>query len=346
LRLDEPSPRLSRALLGWVLPPGVRGESVLGDLEEEFSARVEEQGAHRARRWYRRQAWRVVGVYALAQRGLLARARHAIARRPPSARGDRPPYGAALLAGVSVFVLYAVTLSRTTAFWDTSEYIATAHILGIPHPPGNPTFVALARAWSVMLSPLGLSVAVRVNLLSAFMSTGAEALWFLVVHQVLSRFSESRAFRLVGAGTAVLVSATAFTVWNQSDVNEKVYTVSLFTIALLCWLTLRWQERTGRGGTSKGGESNLLVLMAFILALSVGNHLMAFLVAPAIVAFVLMVRPRTLLDWRLYVAAGAAGLVGLSIYMLLPLRAALHPVIDEAAPTCRGASSALLAIVT
>jgi len=56
----------------------------------------------------------------------------------------RPPYLAALIAAAAVFGLYAVTLGPTTWFWDTSEYIATAHILGIPHPPGNPLFVLLA----------------------------------------------------------------------------------------------------------------------------------------------------------------------------------------------------------
>jgi hypothetical protein len=90
----------------------------------------------------------------------------------PSGAPDRagelqPPYAAAAVAGVLVFALYAITLARTTAFWDTSEYIATGNILGIPHPPGNPLFVVLARAWSIMLAPLGLSVAVRINLFSA-----------------------------------------------------------------------------------------------------------------------------------------------------------------------------------
>ena len=201
----------------------------------------------------------------------------------------RPPYGAAALAGLAVFALYAVTLSRSTAFWDASEYITTGYILGIPHPPGNPLFVVLAKAWSLLLAPLGLSVAVRANLFSALMGAGAHALWFLLVHHLLRYFSKERVFRLVGAGAAVLVSATAFTVWNQSNVNEKVYTVSLFTIALLSWLAFRWQENLG-----KGKDDNLLVLMAFILALSVGNHLMAFLAAPAIALFILMVHPRTL----------------------------------------------------
>jgi hypothetical protein len=254
----------------------------------------------------------------------------------------QPPYVGAAIAGVLVFALYAITLAPTTAFWDTSEYIATAEIMGIPHPPGNPLFVVLAKAWSLVLAPLGLSVAVRVNLFSALMSASAHALWFLVVHHVLRHFSSDRFFRLAGASAAVLVSATAFTVWSQSNVNEKVYTVSLLTIALLSWLTFRWQENLG-----KGKDDNLLVLMAFILALSVGNHLMAFLAAPAIGLFILYVRPQTLLNWKLYVAGLGAAIVGLTIHLMLPIRAGLGPLINEAAPTCPdGHLSSLVAVIS
>lgn len=253
----------------------------------------------------------------------------------------KPPYIAALMAGLAVFVLYAVTLAPTTAFWDTSEYIATGEIMGIPHPPGNPLFVVLARAWSILLAPLGLSVAVKINLFSSLMSATAHGLWFLVVHHILRHFSEDRVFRLAGAGAAVLVSATAFTVWNQSNVNEKVYTVSLLTIALLSWLAVRWQENLGRGK-----DDNLLVLMAFVLALSVGNHLMAFLAAPAIGLFILWVHPKTLLNWRLYIAGLVAAIVGLTIHLFLPIRAGLSPVINEAAPTCPDIGSAIYAVVS
>ena len=139
----------------------------------------------------------------------------------------------------------------------------------------------------------------------------------------------------------MLVSASAFTVWNQSNVNEKVYTVSLATIALLSWLLFRWEERQGQGK-----DDNLLVLVIFILALSVGNHLMAFLAAPAMLVFVLLVHPRTLLNWRLYVAGVIAGVLGLSVHLYMPLRAALDPIINEADPTCSTFGSALLSIVT
>jgi len=253
-----------------------------------------------------------------------------------------PPYGWALIASLAVATLYIVTLAPTTSFWDTSEYIATAHILGIPHPPGNPLFVVVARAWEALLGPLGLSVAVRINLFSAAMSALAHGFWFLVIHHVLRHFSRDRVFPLVGALTSVLVSATAFTVWNQSNVNEKVYTVSLFTIALLSWLAIHWRENLG-----KGKDDNLLILMAFVLALSVGNHLMAFLAVPAIVLFVLLVHPRTLLNWRrLYPAAAVATFLGLSVHLYLPLRAGLDPLINEASPTCESLGGALLSILT
>ena len=253
----------------------------------------------------------------------------------------RPPYGAAGLAALGVWLLYAVTLAPTTAFWDTSEYIATAHILGIPHPPGNPLFVVLARAWELVLAPTGLSVAVRINLFSATMGALAHGLWFLTAHRILSFYSESSRLRLVGAAAAVLISATAFTVWSQSNVNEKVYTVTLFTIALLTWLVFRWRDRMG-----EGKDDNLLLLMVFVLALSVGNHLMAFLAAPALVIFVLLVHPSSLLNWRLYAAGVVAVVIGLSIHMYLPIRAGLDPIINEADPTCGTVGTALQSILS
>jgi hypothetical protein len=252
-----------------------------------------------------------------------------------------PPYRFAALAGACVFALYVLTLSPTTAFWDTSEYIASAHIMGIAHPPGNPLFVLLGRAWDLLLTPTGLSVAVRINLFSALMSALAHGCWFLVVHRILGTWSDSARFRLIGAAAAVLCSATAFTVWNQSNVNEKVYTVSLFTIALLSWIAFRWRDRAL-------GErnDNLLVFTAFVLALSVGNHLMAVLAGPALLVFIVLVRPRTLLDWRLYPLAVVAVALGLSVNLFLPMRAKFNPLVNEADPRCESVPSALVSILT
>jgi hypothetical protein len=251
-----------------------------------------------------------------------------------------PPYRWAGFVGLGIFLLYVITLAPTTAFWDTSEYIATGHILGIPHPPGNPVFVLLARAWEVLLTPLPLSVAVKINLFSAANGAAAAAFWFLVAHRVLAFFSPNEFFRRTGAMAATLISATAFTVWNQSVVNEKVYTVSLMTIALLTWLIFRWRDNLGRGK-----DDNLIILIVFLLALSLGNHLMAFLVAFAMVLFVIWVHPRALLRWQLYTFAALAWILGLSAQLFLPIRADSRPVISEGDPRCESVIDATLDIL-
>jgi hypothetical protein len=132
-------------------------------------------------------------------------------------------------------------------------------------------------------------------------------------------------------------------------VNEKVYTVSLFTIAALSWLAFLWRdhaESRAVGPRRRRHGDNAIVLMVFVLALSVGNHLMAFLAAPALVLFLALVKPRVLTDWKLYACGAAFGLLGLSVHLYLPLRAARGPVIDEASPTCASVPSALASIVT
>src|SRR5256886_16727680 len=83
--------------------------------------------------------------------------------------------------------------------------------------------------------------------------------------------------RLAAVGGA-LAAATAFTVWNQSVVNEKVYTLSLLSIALVLWLIVRWDDQPA-------GEAHdhHLLMIVFLLALTSTNHMMGVLVGPAVV---------------------------------------------------------------
>ena len=253
----------------------------------------------------------------------------------------RPPYGAAAIAGACILILYVITLAPSTAFWDTSEYIATAHILGIPHPPGNPFFVVLARTWSLLLAPFGLPVAVRINLFAAVTSAAASGFLFLVAHRVLSSFFDARRFALAGAAAAALIGATAFTVWGQSTVNEKVYTISLLVIAAVSWLAVRWRDQKDVAG----GERYLL-LAIFLMALGSTSHLMSVLPAPALGIFILITAPSVLLRKGFLVRVVPLALLGLSFNFVLPVRAALDPVINEGAPTCESVVGAARAIYT
>jgi hypothetical protein len=237
----------------------------------------------------------------------------------------RPSYGAAAIAGLAVFALYVMTLAPTTAMWDASEYITAAYTLGIPHPPGNPLFVLLGRVASLL--PVG-GVAMRVNLLAAVSSAAAAAVWFLVAERVLAQWFTERWPRLAGASLAALLSATAFTVWNQSVVNEKVYTVSLAFFAVVSWLTVLWcDDPDGRRA------DRLLVLIAYLVGLGYANHPAGFLVAPAVGVAVLARRPRTLLRWKLVAACVLSLMLGLTPFALEPIRAAHHPVLNEGEPT-------------
>src|SRR6185312_17546439 len=84
---------------------------------------------------------------------------------PPSSAVIRPPYLMAALVALGALILYIVTLAPTTQFWDTSEYIAAAKTLGIPHPPGNPLFVLMAHVWGMI--PMVAGYAQRINLFAA-----------------------------------------------------------------------------------------------------------------------------------------------------------------------------------
>ncbi len=198
---------------------------------------------------------------------------------------ERPPYLWAGLTAVVVLAIYLATLAPTTAFWDTSEYIAAAKVLGIPHPPGNPLFVILAHSFGLL--PLAASYAVRINLFAAVTSAASAGLWFLVAERWLRGIVAPRWARYAAAFGGVLVGATSWTVWNQSTVNEKVYTVSLLSIALVMWLVVRWGD--DEPGTHR---DRWLVLIAYVLALTSTNHLMGVLALPALVVYVLWT------DWR------------------------------------------------
>ena len=244
----------------------------------------------------------------------------------PVIERPRPPYLWALLTGLVVLGIYIATLAPTTAFWDTSEYIAAAKVLGIPHPPGNPLFTIMAHTWGLI--PWAASYAVRINLFAALTSAAAAAFWFLVSERWMQSIVPVRWVRLAASFAGVLVGATAWTVWNQSTVNEKVYTVSLFSIALMVWLAVHWAD--DQAGPHR---DRWVVLMAYLVALTSTNHMMGVLAAPVIAVYVLWTDWRVLIRPKVVIAVIIALVVGVSLnYLYLPMRAAQYPPINEGEP--------------
>jgi len=160
--------------------------------------------------------------------------------------------------------------------WDAGEFITASKVLGVPHPPGTPLFVLVGHVWADVVR-IG-QYAWRLNLMSACFSAAGAGCLFLVAHRLLA--GEDRILRVGGAAAAAMLSAFAFTEWQNSNETE-VYTVATFSIAAICWLCLRWRDVRGTPRAT-----HLLLLIVYIAALSIGNHLLALLVGPAVSLFI------------------------------------------------------------
>src|SRR5919198_1454303 len=105
---------------------------------------------------------------------------------------------------------------------------------------------------------------------------------FLVAQRLL--VGEAGWLRLGGAASAALLSAFTFTGWQNSNETE-VYTLATFSIAAICWLCVRWRD-VRASERSAHRAPHILLLVVYIAALSVGNHLLALLVGPAVSLFI------------------------------------------------------------
>ena len=211
---------------------------------------------------------------------------------------ERPPYAAALITSLVVLLGLVATLAPTVTFWDAGEFIAATRVLGIPHPPGTPLFVLIAHVWALLV-PFG-EYAWRTNLLSAVLNSAAAGFFFLVVYESLGvtvaaglrpavegslRPADQRGrdwLRLLGAAAAALCGAFVFTNWQNANETE-VYSIATLTIAAVGWIALRW--RAARGTTR---ANHLLLLAIYLGGFAVGNHLLALLVGPALIAFLVV----------------------------------------------------------
>ncbi len=166
-------------------------------------------------------------------------------------------------------MVYAATLAPGVTFWDAGEFIAAAHALGIPHPPGTPLFVMLLHSWASLAGHV-VPYAVATNLVSAMSTAGAAGLaaWLI---------ADGRPAVPAGAPVAAALTAgTMSTVWLNATETE-VYAASL----LLAMMTLVSAARASREPGSRW-----LVLTAYLVALAVPLHLSALVATPAAIVLV------------------------------------------------------------
>lgn len=211
-------------------------------------------------------------------------------------------------AGLTALVLYLMTLAPTVMYYqlpflrDSAVLQTKIAVLGIPDFTGYPTFVLLGKLFTFL--PLG-DVAYRTNLASAVYAAVSVALVFAI------------GLKLSGRALAALVGALAFAVgrtfWSQSIIAE-VYTLNTMFVGLTILSLLAW--RTNR-------KDRYLLLSAFMMGLSLTDHVTSGLLIPLGLAFIFMVDRSKFKEWGLFLKGAGLFVLGVLPYAFIPIRASM-----------------------
>jgi hypothetical protein len=191
-----------------------------------------------------------------------------------------------VLAFLIPLFVYLLTLAPglTWAHYgaDGGDLVTAAYTLGVPHPPGYPTYTVLARLFTHL--PLG-DVAWRVNLLSSVSTAAAAALiYWIVAH--LGAEAEDTSAVIAGLGAAWSY-AFAPLVWSQALITE-VYALVGFWTVLILWLTLPPpRSRGGHNCTVRRrkwrGSTSAAFTLGLVWSVGLGIHPTLISLAPVII---------------------------------------------------------------
>jgi hypothetical protein len=180
---------------------------------------------------------------------------------------------------------YILTLERSVSFWDCGEFISCAYRLQVSHQPGYPLFAMLGKAFSLLSFGDHTKVAYFTNLMSA-LASGATIMFLFWTITALAKkmlikpgeaIENSKLILIMGAG---LVGALAFTYTDTfwfSAVETIVFALSALCTAIVFWAILKWDAHADEPGADKW-----IVLIAYMIGLSIGIHLLNLLTIPAI----------------------------------------------------------------
>ena len=195
------------------------------------------------------------------------------------------------LIGWLVFLVasytYISTIEPTGSFWDCGEFIATANKLEVGHPPGAPFFLLLARVFILFAGDNVKMVPIMVNILSALMSAFTILFLFWTITALSKKIllksgtlTKDKIIAIMGAGA---VGALAYSFSDSfwfSAVEGEVYASSSFFTAIVVWAMFKWEN-----AAEEKHNLRWLILIAYLMGLSIGVHLLNLLTIPAL-AFV------------------------------------------------------------
>ncbi len=220
--------------------------------------------------------------------------------------------------------VYIMTMEATGSLWDCGEFLSSAYKLQIPHPPGAPLFVLIARLFMVPFD--AQHAATGGNLMSA-LASGFTILFLFwsITHfgrkLVTKDGSELNNEKIYGVMAAGIVGALAYTFSDSfwySAVEGEVYALSSFFTALVFWAILKWEQNVDveqkqgiKGYFTKADR--WIILIFYLMGLSIGVHLLNLLTIPAIVMLYYYKRYNNITKWGTFwaflIGCGITGLV-------------------------------------
>lgn len=210
-------------------------------------------------------------------------------------------------------VTYLMTIEPTTSLWDCGEFIASAFKLEVGHPPGAPFFMILARFFANFAGGDVTKVAMMVNAMSGLASALTILFLFWTITHLARRiflkqesdYTAGRIIAVLGAGlTGAMAYAFSDTFWFSAVEGEVYATSSLFTAAVF-WAMLRWEDVADEPHADRW-----IILIAYLMGLSLGVHLLNLLAIPAIV--IVWYFRKYEFSWK-----GMAASLGVSIVILI-----------------------------
>lgn len=187
------------------------------------------------------------------------------------------------IAFAGAAIVYLLTMEPTVSLWDCGEFIATAAKLEVGHPPGAPFFLLLGRFFALFASDPS-TIAYCINAMSALASAATIMFLFWTITHLACKFfdkknlSGSQVYVILASG---LIGAAAYTFSDTfwfSAVEGEVYALSSLFTAVVFWAILKWENVAHEPRSDKW-----IILIAYIMGLSIGVHLLNLLTITAIV---------------------------------------------------------------
>ena len=218
-------------------------------------------------------------------------------------------------------VTYLLTIEPTASFWDCGEFIASSYKLEVGHPPGNPVFQLFAKFFTLFAD--AQHAAAMVNASSAICSALTILLLYLTLVWFIKRIIRPQSDGTYSTIAALGIMASAMvgslcycfsdTFWF-SAVEGEVYAMSSLFTALVFWLMTLWYDKADEPHSLKW-----IVLIAFLMGLSIGIHLLNLLAIPALV-FMYFYRYKDQYDTKDYLKIFliGVGILALILFIIIP----------------------------